>query len=185
MAKKTKEELAAARAARKAKKEEEEKQSEIKFENDLKHLNELKLDYLEKRRLYTLIVSDLDGFYEEIDKLTKKSPADSVTDLQLEIVNDIIEMVKKILNDDEFISKVNKFIPAGDNPAYRDVIVILRRLKQGLKRFEDISSNESKRILNIAEKLLPNEGFRNVKEIDLKEFFERKDFYDPSIYDSF
>ena len=36
---------------------------------DLKHLNELKLDYIEKRRLYALIVSDLDGFYDEIEFL--------------------------------------------------------------------------------------------------------------------
>ena len=185
MAKKTKEELAAAREERRAKKEELEKQKEIQFEKDLKHLNELKLAYIEKRRLYSLTVSDLDGFYDEIDKLTKKSPADLVTDLQLEIVNEIIEMVKKIFNDDELISKVNKFVPAGDNPAYRDVIVILRRLKQGLERFDNLSKNEARTVLSTARKILPDYDFQSVTDIDLKEMYERKDFYDPSIYDLF
>ena len=185
MTKKTKAELATARAERKAKKEELEKQSEIQFEKNLQRLNDLKIEYLEKRRLYVLVLSDLDGFYEEIDKQTKKSPADSVTDLQLEIVNDLIEMVKKILNDDELISKVNKFIPAGDNPAYRDVIVILRRLRQGLDRFDNTSKNEAEGILATAREYISGQDFQSVKDIDLKEIFERKDFYDHSIYDAF
>lgn len=185
MAKKTKEELDAAKAERKAKKEELEKQNEIQYEKNLQHLNELKIEYLEKRRLYVLVLSDLDGFYEEIDKQTKKSPADSITDLQLEIVNDLIEMIKKILSDDELILKVNKFVSAGDNPAYRDVIVILRRLKQGLDRFDNTSENEAKIILATAREYISGEEFKNVKDIDLKEIFERKDFYDPSIYDAF
>lgn len=185
MAKKTKAELEATRAERKIKKEELEKQNEIQYEKNLQKLNNLKIEYLNKRRLYVLVLSDLVGFYEEIDKQTKKSPADSITDLQLEIVNDLIEMVKKILNDDELISKVNKFVPAGDNPVYRDVIVILRRLKQGLDRFDNTSNNEAKVILATAREYINDQDFKSVKDIDLKEIFERKDFYDPSIYDEF
>jgi hypothetical protein len=94
-------------------------------------------------------------------------------------------MVKKIIGDDEQILKVIKFVPAGDNPAYRDVIVILRRLKQGLERFDNLSKNDARSILNIARNILPGYDFQSVKDIDLKEIYERNDFYDLSIYDSF
>jgi hypothetical protein len=185
MTKRSKEELRAERAEKKAKKEEIQKEEEIQFERDLLSLNNQKLAYLEKRRLYSLVLSDLDGFYIEIDKLTKKSPANSVTELQLEIVNELIEMVKKILVEDELILKVNKFVSAGDSPAYRDVIVILRRLKQGLDRFDSTSKNEAKTILDTARSYFNDRDFQSVKDIDLKQIYDRKDFIDPLIYDIF
>src|SRR6266481_441604 len=75
------------------------------------------------------------GLYEELDKLAKKAPADEVTDLVLEQANDVIREGKELLSEDTFVQRLKEFVPAGDNPQHRDVVVILRQLHQGLERF--------------------------------------------------
>ena len=75
------------------------------------------------------------GLYEEIDKLAKKAPADQVTDLILEQTNDVIREAKELLSDDVFIQRYKEFVPAGDNPEHRDVVVVLRQIREGLARF--------------------------------------------------
>jgi hypothetical protein len=77
------------------------------------------------------------GLYEELDKLCKKAPAEPITDLILEQVNDIIKETKLLAETDPFVQKLNEFIPAGDNPQQRDVIVVLRQIRQGLNRYRD------------------------------------------------
>ena len=75
------------------------------------------------------------GLYEELDKLAKKAPADQVTDLVLEQTNDVIREAKELLSDDPFIQRYKEFVAAGDNPEHRDVVVVLRQIRQGLERF--------------------------------------------------
>lgn len=110
-------------------------------------------DCLEKakamRSRYALLSSVSHGLYEEIDKLTKKAPAEPVTDLILSQVNDVIREVKELAADDPYVQRLNEFVAAGDNPEQRDVVVVLRQLRQGLARFEDtittrINTNTSK-----------------------------------------
>jgi len=85
------------------------------------------------------------GLYEEVDKLTKKAPAESVTDLMLDQVNDIIRETKELLSDDPYVQRLNVFVPAGDNPQLRDVVVVLRQLRQGMQRNrEHMSTRTSK-----------------------------------------
>jgi len=182
MAKKTKEELAEVKRKRLAKKEEEERQAEIMHEKELLDLSEKRSNYLRKQKEYELINSDLKGWYDELDKLTKRSPADTVTDLQLETVNDLIVQVKQLITEDDFIEKVKQFVPAGNNPEYRDVIGVLRRLKQGLDRFIVNLKKEHDVIQEQADETLDldDEDFIN---LDLKSDYNREDFIDPSIYD--
>jgi hypothetical protein len=73
------------------------------------------------------------GLYEEVDKLSKKCPVDSVTDLVLNQMNDIIKETKE-LADDPYIQRLSEFVPAGDNPQQRDAVVVLRQIRQGLER---------------------------------------------------
>ena len=88
------------------------------------------------KKEFLLLSSVLDGLYEEIDKLCKKAPAEQVTELVLVQVNDIIRAIKDLAKDDPYVQKQNEFIAAGDNPEQRDVVVVLKQLRQGLDRFK-------------------------------------------------
>jgi hypothetical protein len=75
------------------------------------------------------------GLYEELDKLAKKAPADQVTNLVLEQTNEVIREAKELLSEDPFVKRYKEFVAAGDNPEHRDVVVVLRQIRQGLGRF--------------------------------------------------
>ena len=83
------------------------------------------------------------GLYEEIDKLAKKAGADEVTPLVLEQVNDVIREAKELISDDPYVKRYHEFVPAGNNPQHRDVVLLLRQIRQGLERFAS-GINESK-----------------------------------------
>lgn len=74
------------------------------------------------------------GLYEELDKLTKKAPAEAVTDFVLNQLNDIVRETKKMAVDDPYVQKLIEFVAAGDNPEQRDALVLLRQSRQGLER---------------------------------------------------
>jgi hypothetical protein len=74
------------------------------------------------------------GLYIEIDKLTKKAPAEEVTELVLKHVNDLIRQAKDLLKSDEYMKGLTEFIPAGNNPQYRDVIIVLRQIRHAFDR---------------------------------------------------
>jgi DNA repair exonuclease SbcCD ATPase subunit len=89
----------------------------------------------DQRTQLTLLESVSQGLYDEIDKLTKKAPAESITDLALSQVNDVIKETKQLLDSDAYIQRLNEFVPAGDNPQHRDVVLVLRLIREGLDRF--------------------------------------------------
>jgi hypothetical protein len=91
----------------------------------------------------TLLESVSLGLYEEIDKLAKKAGADEVTPLVLEQVNDVIREAKELIFDDPYVKRYHEFVPAGNNPQHRDVVLLLRQIRQGLERFAS-GINESK-----------------------------------------
>lgn len=138
----TSKQLQEARRAKKIKREEaarimQEKQEAARkiFEDDLENSRQ-------KKSRLALLVSATDALYKEIDKLNKKAPAMSVSDLTLDRVNKSIKSVKALMDeeDDDFIDEINEFLAAGDMPEYRDVSLILSQLRQGLQRFRN--SNE-------------------------------------------
>lgn len=88
-----------------------------------------------KQKQLALLTSVSTGLYDEIDKLSKKAPAEPITDLVLEHVNDVIKETKELVLEDPYIQKLNPWVPAGDNPQHRDVVVVLKQLLLGLKRF--------------------------------------------------
>lgn len=94
------------------------------------------------------------GLYEELDKLTKKSPAESVTDFVLSQLNDVIRETKKLARSDDYVQKLNEIVAAGDNPEQRDALVMLRQARQGLDRYKmrlEGRSKKSARQLNEAQ----------------------------------
>jgi hypothetical protein len=94
---------------------------------------------LEKRKLAKdlgLLESVASGLYDEVDKLSKKSPADPATDLLVDQVNEFIQDAKLLMTNDAYVQRQKLFVPAGDNPQHRDVLLVLRQVRQGLTRFK-------------------------------------------------
>lgn len=90
-----------------------------------------------------LLESVAEGLYEETDKLCKKAPAEQVTELLLEQVNQVVVETKELIKGDAYVQRMNQFVPAGDRPEHRDVVVILRMILQALKRFETYLAEET------------------------------------------
>jgi hypothetical protein len=90
-----------------------------------------------QKRQLNLLESVSLGLYDEIDKLAKKAPAEPVTDLVLNQMNDVIKETKELVIDDSYIQRLQEFVAAGDNPQHRDSVVVLRQIRQGLDRFQE------------------------------------------------
>jgi seryl-tRNA synthetase len=100
-----------------------------------------------------LLESVTEGLYDETDKLAKKVPTEEVTDLQLEQINDAIAEVRRVCSTDAPIQKLRVFVPAGDNPQYRDAVLVLRQLRQGLTRTTEKLETNRRRYWNVQGKL--------------------------------
>jgi len=88
------------------------------------------------RPAFDLVESELTGQYDEVDKLAKKVPNEPVTDLQLRVLNNLIRKAKYLLSGDTIIGEVEIFVAAGNNPEYREVLTVLRQIRQGLERYK-------------------------------------------------
>lgn len=118
------------------------------------------------------------GLYEEIDKLSKKAPAERLTDLALKQSNDIIRETKQLIDIDPYIQRLEEFVPAGDNPEHRDAVIVLRQIRQGLERYHNqldsqiklsrTRLNDAKGIKLVIQLSLENDD--NIKAQDLQEY---------------
>ena len=128
-----------AAATRERKRQELEQQrreeEERRLAEEQERIDELRQG-LSAKRAYAMLFSEITGLYDEMDKLAKKVPNEPVTDLQLKILNSFISKAKYLLSGDTIIDEVEVFVAAGDNPEYRDVVTVLRQLRQGLERFK-------------------------------------------------
>lgn len=97
-----------------------------------------------QRKMLDVLQSVSAGLYEELDKLAKKSPADQITTLALNQVNDLIRESKALVSGDPFMQRYSEFVPAGDNPEHRDVVVMLRQIRQALDRFSEAIDMQQK-----------------------------------------
>jgi hypothetical protein len=89
------------------------------------------------------------GFYTEIDKLTKSKALLEVTPLMLDEVNEIIRNTKRLVEGDPHLDRIKEFVPAGNNPIYADVLVILRGVRQSLERGEETLRARERHIANV------------------------------------
>lgn len=110
-----------------------EKLSQLREITEALELRVSELDEQAEQR--ELLQSVTHGLYEETDKLSKKAPAEQVTELLLEQVNQVIGETKQLIKNDPYVQRLNQFVPAGDRPEHRDVVVILRMVLQALQRF--------------------------------------------------
>jgi vacuolar-type H+-ATPase subunit H len=93
-------------------------------------------ELIEKEKMFKILDSVSEGLYHEIDKLSKKSPIEPVTNLIVDEVNEIIKGIKEIIETDPFIKRLKLFVAAGDNPETRDVLIILKNVRQGIDRYK-------------------------------------------------
>ncbi len=107
------------------------------IEEAIQTLEAYSSDLKQRDQTLDLLQSVSAGLYEEIDKLAKKSPVDQISSLVLGQVNDVIRESKELAADDPFMKRYAEFVAAGDNPEHRDVVVVLRQIRQGLDRFAE------------------------------------------------
>lgn len=107
------------------------------LEGAIVKLSALAVTLKTQRQRLDLLQSVSAGLYEELDKLAKKSPADEISPLGLEHVNELIRDAKELSPDDLYMQRCKVFVAAGDNPQHRDVVMVLRQIRQGLDRFNE------------------------------------------------
>lgn len=114
------------------------------------------------------LASHLEGFYAEVDKLAKGRTMLEVTPLILDQANEIIRDAKAIVTGDVYLDRIKEFVPAGNNPVYPDVLVVMRGVQHGLHRAKESFDNRGNRIRN---RLIKAETVATALEI----YFERDD----------
>lgn len=92
--------------------------------------------WISRKLDHEIIKSELIGLYDEVDKLVRILPKEPITPLQLRITNDLLRKAKSLLWEDTGINQVETFVSEAGMPEYRDVIIVLRQIRQGLERFE-------------------------------------------------
>jgi hypothetical protein len=92
--------------------------------------------WISSKLAHEMIKSELIGFYDEMDKLVRILPREPITPLQLKITDDLLRKAKSLLSEDPVIDQVKIFAGEASLPEYRDVIIVLRQIRQGLERFE-------------------------------------------------
>jgi hypothetical protein len=136
-----------------------------------KHL-ELGQSLSTSARTHSAQVSHLGGVYSEVDKLTKGKSLVPTSDLLVEIVNSLISDAKELVHRDTYLGRLKTFVPAGDNPAYPDVLVALRILQQALDRFDSMLKSESAEHLEVGGQLKTIRAALEIAEQDERKFYD-------------
>jgi hypothetical protein len=85
-------------------------------------------------RLCNELIDHSSGFYEEVNKLAKgKTPFPATS-----LVSDAKKLIKA--REDIHMGRIKEFVPAGGEPLYPDVLVIIRSVRDCLKRHKERQS---------------------------------------------
>lgn len=92
-----------------------------------------------KLRLCNELLDHSGGLYEEVNKLARGKTAFPATPLVRQNANDIIADAKQLIRpkEDIHMDRIKEFVPAGDEPSYPDVLVVLRSVRQCLTRHRE------------------------------------------------
>jgi hypothetical protein len=111
--------------------------------DELKAHREVGKSMGEATRRHAEQASQLAGLYEEVDKLTKAKSIVPTSDLLVDLVNNLISDAKDLVFRDTYLDRLNKFVAAGNNPNYPELLLALRVLRQSLERFATMMKAES------------------------------------------
>jgi hypothetical protein len=79
----------------------------------------------------------VDGLYDELDKLAKKSPSSDLSDFAMGRVNRALTDAKTLIGPhDKYAAEISAFVEAGQNPEVRDAVLALREVRQAIGREE-------------------------------------------------
>lgn len=92
-------------------------------------------DLRQQQKTHRLLRSVAQGLYMEVDKLNKKAPAEEITKLMCDELNELIRDATGLMKSDPYVTRVKPFVAAGENPQNRDALLVLRTLLQGLDRY--------------------------------------------------
>jgi hypothetical protein len=81
------------------------------------------------------LFSYADGLYTEMDKLARKAPRESISDLAMTRVNRAIKEARAIAGPfDVYASDLAEFVAAGENAEVRDAVLVLGEIRSALER---------------------------------------------------
>jgi hypothetical protein len=134
------EELAVARQRRAAERQQQEIER-ARIEREKAERAERALRAFEKHQQLASVV---DALYEEVGKLSIKWPQMPVSQRTVDRTNKAIRAVSELLagENDDFVGDISEFVPAGDPPEGRDVVLLLRELKAALDRYKGRHNHE-------------------------------------------
>lgn len=140
MVRRTPQELAAARKVRAAEREAEREAAEVEARAEAERISWL----IEAKDRREQLVSVADGLYEELEKHARKWPTMTVTKRTVERVNMLLGETRKLLEgeNDDFAAGLEDIVPAGDLPETRDVVMLLREVRDALDRFTAAHDSE-------------------------------------------
>ena len=88
--------------------------------------------------VWARLESFVEGLYEEMDKLSKKDPAQYMSSLAKTRVNRAIRDARSLMAaHDEYIADLREFDPERQYDQVRDAVLILREIRQGLTRLDE------------------------------------------------
>jgi hypothetical protein len=95
------------------------------------------------------LLSVVTALHVEVDKLARKAPSVSVSELTLVKANRAIRNSVEFLRQEgvEFVEGIEEFVPAGDMPEYRDMVLVLAEVKAGIERYQKAHQREWNRLL--------------------------------------
>jgi hypothetical protein len=96
----------------------------------------------QRKQQYDVLRSSVDALYVEMDKLTKKAPKEQISSMNLQMMNELVVDTRKLIPDDAQLQRVTPFEAAGDNPEYRDALLIISQVQAALERFRKKHSRE-------------------------------------------
>ena len=120
----------------------------------------------------------LEGMYDEIDKLVKKKSMDPATELIVEQANSIIREIREFMTHDPYIEKLNTFVPAGDLPEVRDVLLALRLARQRMEYFSNKLNQEKQKMDTL---LLEAKVIKVALELFQQKYSDDDDYYNRTI----
>ena len=91
------------------------------------------------------LLSHIDAFYGEIDKLAKKAGALPASPLVVDSINNIVRDAKALVSDDPHLDRAKEFVPAGDPPDCGDVRLSTATVRAAIQRAASGLSRDTKR----------------------------------------
>jgi hypothetical protein len=131
----TPQELHEARKRREQERREEEQRREAERQQREREAAEKMARDRQRKMQVEVLTSSVNALYIEMDKLTKKAPRELISDMNLGMVNELIADTKKLVDDDTQLARIVQFVAAGDNPEYRDALLVVSQVQAALKRF--------------------------------------------------